>query len=77
MQEPLIFSSMAKINYNRIKTVLTENNVTSRELAKKLKKSETTVSRWCTNDVQPPVEMLYQIAKYLDVDVRELLVPTK
>jgi hypothetical protein len=30
-----------------------------------------------TNKVQPSVEQLYDIAKYLDVDVRELLVSTK
>jgi transcriptional regulator with XRE-family HTH domain len=36
-----------------------------------------TVSRWMTNKVQPSVEQLYDIAKYLDVDVREVLVSTK
>lgn len=68
---------MGKSNYNRIKTVLTEKGKTSRELARQLKKSETTVSRWCTNDVQPRIEDLYLIAKFLDADVRELLVSTK
>ncbi|WP_422351287.1 helix-turn-helix transcriptional regulator [Flagellimonas sp.] len=68
---------MDKINYNRIKAVLAENDVTSKALAKHLDKTEQTVSRWCTNDVQPSVENLYQIAKFLDVDIRELLVSTK
>ncbi|MEO2050589.1 MAG: helix-turn-helix transcriptional regulator [Allomuricauda sp.] len=68
---------MKKINYNRIKAVLAEENVASKELAKHLDKTESTVSRWCTNDVQPSVEVLYQIAKFLDVDIRELLVSTK
>lgn len=68
---------MGKIKYNRIKTVLTEKNVTSRELAKHLKKSETTVSRWCTNDSQPAIQDLYQVAKFIDADIRELLVSTK
>ena len=36
-----------------------------------------TVSRWMTNKVQPSVEQLYDIAKHLDVDVRELLVSSK
>jgi len=36
-----------------------------------------TVSRWCTNDMQPSVEKLYAISKHLKIDVRELLVPTK
>lgn len=68
---------MNKVNYNRIKAVLAENNVSSKELAKHLDKTESTVSRWCTNDVQPSIEVFYQIAKFLEVDVRELLVSTK
>jgi putative transcriptional regulator len=66
-----------KVLYNRIKAVLAEKSRSSKELSLHLKKAQTTVSRWCTNDVQPPVETLYQIAKYLDVDIRELLISTK
>ena len=36
-----------------------------------------TVSRWCTNASQPSVEMLYEIAQWLDVDIRDLLNKTK
>jgi putative transcriptional regulator len=68
--------TMEKINYNRIKAVLAEKNVSSKELAKHLDKTESTVSRWCTNDVQPSVEVFYQIAKFLEVDIRELFVST-
>lgn len=67
---------MDKINYNRIKAVLAEKNVSSKELAKQLDRTESTVSRWCTNDVQPSVEVFYQIAKFLEVDIRELFVST-
>lgn len=67
----------SKAIYNRIKSVLAEKSITNRQLAEKLKKNETTISRWCTNDMQPPIETLFKIAKYLDVDVRELLVKTK
>jgi len=42
-----------------------------------LSKNETTISRWCTNEVQPSVETLTEIAKLLKIDVRELLNPTK
>lgn len=66
-----------KVNYNRIKAVLAEKNVSSKELAKHLNKTESTVSRWCTNDVQPSVEIFAQIAEYLEVDIRELFVSTK
>ena len=65
---------MDKINYNRIKAVLAEKNVSSKELSKYLYKTESTVSRWCANDVQPVVEVFYQIAKFLEVDIRDLFV---
>lgn len=68
---------MAVIQLNRIKTVLAEKGKSNLWLAERLDKSATTVSRWCTNDNQPSVEMLYQIAKLLDVDIRELLNNTK
>ena len=65
-----------KVNYNRIKSVLAEKNVSSKGLAKHLGKTESTVSRWCTNDVQPSVEIFARIAEYLKVDIRELFVST-
>lgn len=67
---------MDKINYHRIKAVLAERNTSSKDLAKHLDKTESTVSRWSTNDVQPSVEVFHQIAKFLDVDIRELFVST-
>lgn len=69
--------SKKKILYNRIKAVLAEKETTNKELAVQLGVTPETVSRWCTNDNQPPVETLYEIAKVLDVDIRELLVKTK
>ncbi len=67
---------MAKVNLNRIKSVLADKNKSSKDLAAHLGKTESTVSRWCTNEVQPSVETLYEISKYLKVDIRELLVST-
>lgn len=68
---------MPKQKYNRIKTLLVENDKSAKWLAEELGRDKSTVSRWCTNDMQPPIETFYQIAKLLDVDVRELLVPYK
>jgi putative transcriptional regulator len=68
---------MQKEKFNRIKIVLVERNKTNKDMAAAIKKTEATISRWCTNDVQPSVETLYEIAKFLDVEVRELLLPTK
>lgn len=62
---------------NRIKAVLAEKQLTSKWLAERLEKSENTVSKWCSNKVQPSLENLIEVAKILDIDVRDLLVPTK
>lgn len=68
---------MSKLNLNRIKAALAENNKSNKDLASHLDKTESTVSRWCTNEVQPSIETLYTISKFLKVDIRELLVSTK
>lgn len=57
--------------------MLAEKQVTNRELAQHLNKTETSVSRWCTNDMQPSIETLYDIAVFLEVDIRELLISLK
>jgi transcriptional regulator with XRE-family HTH domain len=62
---------------NRIKTVLVDQGKTNKWLASKLKKSPTTVSRWCTNEMQPSLETLVLIANALNVNISELLYNTK
>ena len=66
-----------KKNYNRIRVVLAEQDRTNKWLAEKVGKNRTTVSRWCTNDMQPSIETLAEVAEILDVDIRELLLSTK
>jgi transcriptional regulator with XRE-family HTH domain len=68
---------MKKRVLNRIKAVLAEEGTTNKELAEMLKVAEPTVSRWCTNTQQPSLEVLFDIAKALKRDVRDLLVPNK
>ena len=65
------------IQINRIKAVLAENKRTNRWLAESLGKNEATVSRWCTNETQPSVEVFFQISKLLDVDIGDLFNKTK
>ena len=60
---------------NRIKVVLVEKKKTSKWLAEIMGKDPATISKWCTNTAQPSLETLISIAKILDVDVRELIVP--
>ena len=66
-----------KKNYNRIKAVLADKNVSSKEFPKLLERTESNVSRRCINDVQLSVEVFYQPSKFLDVNIRELLVSTE
>lgn len=68
---------MSKGKLNRIKIVLAEQEKSSKWLSEQLNKDKSTVSRWCTNDMQPTIEMLFRIAETLDVEVRELLVSSK
>lgn len=68
---------MTKKVINRIKVVLVEQGRTNKWLADKLGKNSTTVSRWCTNDMQPSLETLVQISDALKVDVRELIVSNR
>ena len=61
-------------HYNRIQAVLAEKDKTGTWLSEQMGRNLGTVSRWMTNKVQLSVEQLYDIAKHLDVDVRDLLV---
>lgn len=65
------------VNLNRIKVALVERRKTSKWLAVQIDKSETTVSRWVSNKIQPSVENLYEIADALDMDVKDLLVSNR
>ena len=58
---------------NRLKVVLAEKKRTNKWLSEQVGKDPTTVSKWCTNTMQPNLETLVAIAKALDVDVKDLL----
>lgn len=62
---------------NRLKIVLAEKEKTNKWLANKLGKSESTISRWCTNEIQPSLGIMTQIAYLLNIDIKELLNSTK
>ena len=65
------------MNINRIKVVLAEKNRTNKFLAESLSVDPSQVSRWVTNRQQPNLETLLKIAKALEVEIRELLQPSK
>lgn len=69
--------NMNKKPINRLKAVLAEQGKTNKWLAEKLDKNETTISRWCTNEVQPSMDNLVAIALLLKIDVRQLINSTE
>lgn len=64
-------------NLNRLKVVLVEHEKTGRWLANELGKSTCTVSKWCSNTVQPDLQTLNDIANLLNIEVSQLLVSNK
>ena len=60
-------------NLNRIKVVLVEQQKTGKWLAEQLGKSTCSVSKCCSNTIQPDLNTLDKIAKLLDVNVKDLL----
>jgi len=64
---------MSKKAINRLKVVLVENNVSSKWLAERLNMNEATISRWCTNNAQPPLKTLLKISEILNVRMSDLL----
>lgn len=58
---------------NRLKVILVEKKKSNLWLSKELGCSPTTVSKWCTNSSQPPLEMLMKTSRLLNVDLNELV----
>ncbi len=65
-----------KIKINRIKVVLAEKEISQKDLAKMIKRAPNTITRICNNESQPTLKLLREIALALEVDIRELLIPT-
>lgn len=57
---------------NRIKVLLVEKQKTGKWLAEQLGKDPATVSRWCSNTMQPSIETFAKIAELLNVDMKDL-----
>lgn len=68
LQEQVIIQGM-----NRIKEVLEEKGIKQTWLAEKLGKSFSIVNAYVCNRRQPSLEGLFEIAKILQVDVKELI----
>jgi len=62
---------------NRIKEVLEEKGIKQTWLAEQLGKSYNMVNGYVQNRHQPRLEVLYEIARILDVEVKDLLIEQK
>ncbi|GAB4402459.1 MAG: helix-turn-helix transcriptional regulator [Bacteroidales bacterium] len=62
---------------NRIKEVLDEKGIKQTWLAEQLGKSYNMVNAYVQNRQQPRLEILYEIADILEIDVKELLQSNK
>lgn len=61
------------MDINRLKIVLVEKKKTSKWLAEQLGVNPSTVSKWCTNTSQPPLETIIDISKLLHIEIKELI----
>ena len=66
-----------KVKINRLKSVLADKDISHKDFAKMVKKTPNTITRICNNEQQPSLIVLRDMAIALDVDISELLVPTK
>ncbi|MEX2565481.1 MAG: helix-turn-helix transcriptional regulator [Cyclobacteriaceae bacterium] len=62
---------------NRIKEVLEEKGIKQTWLADRLGKSYNMVNGYVQNRQQPRLEVLFEIANILEIDVKELLISNK
>lgn len=58
---------------NRLKVILAEKKKSNLWLSRQLGCASTTVSKWCTNSSQPPLESLMKITRLLDVELKDLV----
>lgn len=64
---------MSIYKINRISEVLEEKGIKNNDLVEHLKVKKETVSRWVNNKQQPTLNTLNDIARFLKVDIRDLL----
>ena len=58
---------------NRIRVVLADKQITNRWLAELMGVTDMTVSRWKTNKIQPSMAQFVEIARLLQVDIKDLI----
>lgn len=64
---------MKKDCNNRIRVVLADKQITNRWLAEQMGVTDMTVSQWKTNKTQPSMAQFVEIARLLQVDIKDLI----
>lgn len=68
---------MSNHKINRIAEILEEKGMKNNDLVIHFNIKKETVSRWVNNKQQPTLNTLYDLAKFLQVDIRDLLYPSE
>lgn len=58
---------------NNIRVVLAKKELSNRWLAQKMGVTDMTVSRWCTNKIQPSMAQFLCMSKLLNVELKDLV----
>lgn len=66
-----------KIIINRLAAVLKEEGVSNKALAAELGYEETTISKWATNTIQPPLATFFRIALTINRDLKDFFISSK
>ncbi len=66
-----------KIKINRLKVVLAEKDISHKHFANLVSKTPNAISRICSNETQPSLKFLREMAIVLNVDIFKLLIRTK
>lgn len=61
----------------RLKEIMSLKGISREELANKVEVSATTISNISSEKNLPTINLLLQLANALDVDIREMFIPTK
>jgi putative transcriptional regulator len=62
-----------KVKYNRIKEILARDDKTTTWLADEIGKSRVVVSNYVNNNTQPSLPVLFEVAKTLKVNPKDLI----
>jgi len=62
-----------RMQYNRIKSVLEEKEISQKKLSDLMGVSVVTINYWCNQKSQPSIRTLFEISKILEVTPDQLI----